>query len=110
MEVLERVLAEILSCAETAIAALDKLSNAGILLKDGKEDYVEYMYWCWEKVSGKWQRMYRRFAYFRFEDGKVTKYAFYVANPGGFLAKMLQKEKEKLESVAKLRDVTEIED
>ena len=118
MQILDQVLRELLSEADTALAALEKIASVcpSVLRKhtpgpfEKRNDREHRFYYpTWIKDSrGQWQRWHEDFACFIVgEDGSVEKYWWgqNITNPGGLLAAMLRKEKERLGSVAKLADV-----
>ncbi|MCG0278985.1 MAG: hypothetical protein L5656_10770 [Thermanaeromonas sp.] len=118
MQILDQVLRELLSEADTALAALDKIASVcpSVLIKDTpavfdrKDDKRRrFCYPTWIKdYKGQWVRHREEFACFVLgEDGSVESYRWGqgITNPGGLLAAMLRKEKERLGSVAKLADV-----
>lgn len=118
MQVLDEVLRELLSEADTALVALEKISSVcpGVLrkhnpsfLEKSNDKERRFYYPRWIKYrDGRWQRYEDEFACFIVgEDGAVESYRWGrdITNPGGLLAAMLRKEKERLGSVAKLADV-----
>ena len=117
MQILDQVLRELLSEADTALAALEKIASVcPSVLKKHKPSFFEkkndkertFYYPRWIKYDGRWERYDEEFACFIVgEDGSVERYRWGrdITNPGGLLAAMLRKEKERLGSVAKLADV-----
>lgn len=117
METLEKALQELLCEAGTALAALEKIAKTcPSVLKEysvSGDIWRTFYYTKWTKSrGGRWVGVPDVFATFALaEDGAVERYEWgqNVGNPGGLLAAMLRKEKEKLASVAKLSDVVPTE-
>lgn len=112
MDILERVLDELLAEASTALAALEKIAatcpSAIWEFSVPGDTRRTFRYFRWAKTSRGWVNVPDVFATFDIAaDGTVTRYCWgtNVANPGGLLAAILRREREKLVSVAQLTDV-----
>ena len=116
MEKLKEALNEILADAENALAALNLISELSpSVLVDSvyersnglKEIKFSYLHFIKSRVDGCWKRIRKHFASFYLCEGKVHKYVWgeEISNPGGLLAKLLAKEKEKFSSITKLTSV-----
>ena len=109
-EVLEKVLADLLADAKTADKVLKRCCEVGILEKDGCDRYV-YTQWKHYERGG-WlpekQTFAKRLTSFNKEERKSfftgLRFGDQIASPGGFLAKLIEKHREKLQKVAKLED------
>lgn len=116
MEILEQALTDILRQADTALAAMEAISRACPALKNLSlpgDNHRTFYYARWTKVGGRWACLPQHFATFVVDEtGAVQKYWWGddIVNPGGLLAALVTKEKERLASVARLADVIPVLD